>query len=71
MSKGRLARANKKLADHYGKGKVTRGKGFGIMYRDGQVVSQKGERYTLIPKETKEQIRSNSVNLAWIKGKSA
>jgi hypothetical protein len=65
------AKAARKAADHYAKGKVARGKGFGTMYRDGQVVSQKGEKYTLVPKETRDQIKANSVSLAWIKGKAA
>ena len=40
-----------------------------VMYRDGQVVSKTGERYSVVPKETPEQVRATSVNLAWIKRK--
>ena len=40
-----------------------------IMFRDSQVVSKTGAKYTLVPKETPEQIRATSVNLAWIKRK--
>jgi len=39
------------------------------MWRDNHVVGMKGERFTIIRKETKEQIRATSVQLAWIKRK--
>jgi hypothetical protein len=40
-----------------------------VRWRDDRVVSHKGEKFIVIPKETPEQVRSTSVNLAWIKRK--
>ena len=40
-----------------------------LLAADNQVVSMKGEKFTIIQKETAEQIRLTSVKLAWIKRK--
>ena len=40
-----------------------------IRYRGDRVVSTTGERFTIVKKETKEQIDATSVSLAWVKRK--
>ena len=39
------------------------------MWRDNMIVGMRGEKFTIVPKETPEQIRLTSVKLAWIKRK--
>jgi len=63
--KSQKAKKMKKLRDHYLKGKEKPR----VMWRNNQIVSQKGERFSLVPKESREQVLQNSVKLSWIKGK--